>query len=112
MRWVLIDECLPAQLHRWLEPVDAHTVEFLGWKGLDDDALLAAAREQFDVLLTGDAAIVEGHDLAVLGLAVVIARHNHKTLVRQLLPVIQEAVAAAERGGVIEVQLAERVTRA
>lgn len=29
MRRVLIDECLPVQLHRWLETVEASTVEFL-----------------------------------------------------------------------------------
>jgi hypothetical protein len=55
MRRVLIDECLPVQLHRWLAPLDARTVEFQGGQGLRNGELLARATGTFDVLLTVDA---------------------------------------------------------
>lgn len=40
---VLIDECLPIRLRRALPEHDARTVEFMGWMGLKNGALLAAA---------------------------------------------------------------------
>lgn len=54
MRRVFIDECLPIQLHHWLSPIEARTVEFMGWKGKRDRDLLLMAKGEFDVLLTGD----------------------------------------------------------
>jgi predicted nuclease of predicted toxin-antitoxin system len=76
MRRVLIDECLPVQLHRWLAPPDARTVEFQGWKGLRNGELLAQATERFDVLLTVDALLADEHDFAALGLGVVLLSTN------------------------------------
>lgn len=44
MRRVLVDECLPVQLHRWLDGFDVRTVEFMGWKGLRNGELLKVQR--------------------------------------------------------------------
>ena len=103
MRRVLVDECLPVQLHRWLDGFEAVTVTYLGWKGLDDDAVLAAARGRFDIVLSGDATFGHGRDLAALGLALVIVPSNHKTSVRKLVPAIRDAIAAVEPGTVVVV---------
>lgn len=108
MRRVLVDECLPVQLHRWLDGFEVVTVTYLGWDGLGDDAILAAARGRFDVILSGDAAFGMGHDLAALGLALVIVPSNHKVAVQRLVPAIRDAVADVEQGTVVIIPADDR----
>jgi hypothetical protein len=58
---------------------DARTVEFMGWKGLKNGALLLAAeREGFSVLLTADGNMYKEHDLASRSLAVICLPSNSK----------------------------------
>lgn len=40
---VLLDENLPSKLHIWLIGHDVTSVEFMGWKGITNGRLLAAA---------------------------------------------------------------------
>ena len=104
MRRVLIDECLPVQLHRCLAPLDARTVEFQGWKGLRNGELLARATGRFDVLLTVDALLADEHDFAALGLGVVLLPTDRIKEVRRLLPEIRAAVAEVSAGTVLTVR--------
>jgi aspartate-semialdehyde dehydrogenase len=53
-----LDKNLPVRLRGWLGPLDVATVEFLGWKGMRNGALVRAARAQgFAVLVTADRAL-------------------------------------------------------
>lgn len=92
MRRVLIDECLPIQLYRWLSPLEARTVEFMGWKGKRDRDLLLMAKGEFDVLLTGDGFLDQEHDLADYGLAVVVVRPTQIRTIESLVPQIAAAI--------------------
>ena len=52
---ILIDECLPTRCRTWFPGHTVETVEFRGWKGVLNGALLARAVEAgFEVLLTAD----------------------------------------------------------
>jgi predicted nuclease of predicted toxin-antitoxin system len=104
MRRVLIDECLPVQLHRWLAPLDARTVEFQGGQGLRNGELLARATGTFDVLLTVDALLADEHDFAALGLGVVPLQTNRIKEIRRLLPEIRTAVVEVSAGAVLTVR--------
>ena len=54
---ILIDECLPTRCRAWFPGHGVETVEFRGWKGVLNGALLARAVEAgFEVLLTADQA--------------------------------------------------------
>lgn len=97
-RRVLVDECLPIQLHRWLTPLEVRTVDFMGWKSLGDPELLARAAGSFDVLLTNDALLAEQNDLASLGLGVVLLTTNRVREVERLVPAIRKAIAEAGPG--------------
>lgn len=100
MRRVLIDECLPIQLHRMLPGFDARTVGYMGWSGKSDGELLAAASGQFDVLLTGDQALPSEHDLARLGIAVVVVQETRRRAVERKRGAILSALHAAVPGQV------------
>jgi hypothetical protein len=52
---ILLDENLPIALKRLLTGHDVATVKDMGWKGIQNGALLALARRSgFEVLITGD----------------------------------------------------------
>ena len=51
---VLLDEDVPVRLRFHLQTAQVETVEYRGWKGLKNAALLRAAQEPFDVLVTMD----------------------------------------------------------
>jgi predicted nuclease of predicted toxin-antitoxin system len=92
MRRVLIDKCLPVQLYRWLEGIEAQSVTFMGWKGKRDRELLAAAKERFDVLVTGDGFIHKEQELASYGLGLVVVRPTQVQAVERLVPRIASAI--------------------
>jgi predicted nuclease of predicted toxin-antitoxin system len=98
MKRVLIDECLPIQLYRWLAPIDARTVEFMGWKGKRDRDLLVMAKGEFDVLLTGDGFLDQEHDLDDYRLAVVVIRPTQIRTIESLVPQIAAAIDRIDVG--------------
>jgi len=98
MRRVLVDECLPVQLHQWLEGFEVRTVAFMGWKGKRDRELLAAARGRFDVLLTSDRFLPCEHDLAHYGLGLVLLTTNRSREVKRLVPAIAAALTRLRPG--------------
>jgi predicted nuclease of predicted toxin-antitoxin system len=95
MRRMLIDECLPVQLHRALAGFDARTVSFMGWSSWSDAEILRASSEQFDILLTGDRALPFENDLASLSLAVVVIAETRRRLVVAKIQTIAAALHAA-----------------
>jgi hypothetical protein len=94
----LVDECLPVQLHRWLEPCDVRTVAFMGWTGRRNSELLEAARGRFDVLITSDRLLLRDHDLASYGIGIVVVPTNRLRDVERLVPEIAEAMARVSAG--------------
>ena len=100
MRRVLIDECIPVQLYRALPGFDARTVAYMGWSSKSDVDLLAAATGQFDILLTGDQALPAEHDLARLGLVIVVVAETRRRAVERKLSSILSALHAAAAGTV------------
>jgi hypothetical protein len=103
MRRVLIDECLPVQLHRWLDGFDVRTVAFMGWKGMGNGELLAAAQGKFDVLLTNDQFLPREYDPGRYGIGLVVLTTNRLRAVERLVPEIAEAVIQVSSGEVLRV---------
>ena len=60
MRWkvslmkVLLDESLNIRLRHHFPGHDARTVDFMGWKSIDNGEMLALARREFEVFVTRD----------------------------------------------------------
>lgn len=83
---VLLDEDLPIRLRlHFPNEIIVQTVEYRGWKGLKNGALLGAAEADFDVLLTMDDNLPEQQRLQQFDVGVVALRARSKRL-RDLLP--------------------------
>jgi predicted nuclease of predicted toxin-antitoxin system len=89
---VLLDEDVPIRLRtHFPQDVDVETVQYRGWKGLKNGALLAAASAAFDALLTMDNNLLQQQNLAAYDLAVLVLRAPSKRMA-DLLPLMPEVV--------------------
>jgi hypothetical protein len=101
---ILIDECLPTRCRTWFPGHTVETVEFRGWKGVLNGALLARAVEAgLEVLLTADRQMVRQHDFSKLPLAVVVTPGNRLRALNDLRDSIVAAVKRATPGDYVEV---------
>ena len=87
---VLLDEDLPIRLRlHFPEGVNVETVEYRGWKGRKNGALLRAAEGDFDVLVTMDNNLPDQQNLQQFDLLVAILRARSKSL-KDLLDLMPE----------------------
>jgi hypothetical protein len=101
---ILIDECLPTRCRTWFSGHIVETVEFRGWKGVLNGALLArAVAAGFEVLLTADRQMYRQHDFSRLPLAVVVTPGNRLSVLNGLRDTIVAAVERATPGDYVEV---------
>ena len=96
---LLLDECVPGLLAHDLSGFDVSTVEEAGFKGLKNGALLKAAGERFDVLVTADQGIKHQQNLKTLPLAVLLihTRTNKLEHLQEFLAEIVEALAVISK---------------
>ena len=104
---VLLDECVPEPLRRFLPEHECQTVQKAGLSGRRNGELLRIAEELgYDVLLTVDKNLpyqqrIEGRRVAVL---ILMARSNKLKDLLPLLPDCSEALRRLERGQVVRVK--------
>ena len=104
---VLFDANTPAPLARCLRGHQVTRAEELGWKGLDNGALLdAAERAGFDVLLTCDQNVRYQQNLTGRRLAIVILSTNHWPSLRPVASRIATAIDFAQPGQVVRMDIA------
>ncbi len=98
---ILLDESVPRDLGKELVGHHVRTVQQVGWAGLQNGELLKNAREQFDVMITGDQNMEYQQNPAGLQLPVVIlvAANNRIESLRPLVPKLLDAIAAAKQDG-------------
>ena len=109
---VLIDQCVDPRVKLLLGERQVATVHERGWDELEDDPLLAAARKEFDILLTIDKNIEFQPNLRKVQLGVIVA-HVPKSELAHYRLIQKELLAALERvnaGEVIHVRM-DRLTR-
>ena len=93
---VLLDEDIPIRLRLYFQTeVDVETVEYRGWKGLKNGALLRTAQEHFDVLVTMDNNFPNQQPLRQFDIGVAILRAPSKTLedLAALVPELERLIA-------------------
>jgi hypothetical protein len=101
---ILIDAWLPTRCRTWFPGHTVETVEFRGWTGVLNGALLArAVAAGFEVLLTADRMMVRQHDVSKLPLAIVVTPGNRLSILNTLRDTIVAAVERATPGDYIEV---------
>jgi predicted nuclease of predicted toxin-antitoxin system len=108
---VLLDEDLDIRLrHEFSDEHSVETVQFRGWKGLENGELLEAASGEFDVLVTMDDNLPEQQNLAIYDLAVVILRAESKDLddLARLIPEVERLLPSLETGRARRIHPPER----
>jgi hypothetical protein len=96
---VLLDENLDHALRMLLIPHEAYTVSHLGWSGIQNGALLAAAEgAHIDVLLTGDQTLRYEQNLLGRRLAIVTLSTIRLPMSKENLPTIVAALDRATPG--------------
>ncbi len=99
---VLLDEDIPIRLRQYFQTAEVETVEYRGWKGLKNGALLRAAQEHFDVLVTTDNNLPDQQPLQDFDIAVAVLRPSSKTLedLVGLMSELERAIAEFQPGEV------------
>jgi predicted nuclease of predicted toxin-antitoxin system len=92
---VLVDECVDPRVKRLFADHESATVHEKQWDTLDDGALLAAAQDQFDVLLTIDNGLEFQQNIAKFRLGVVVV-HVPKNQIAHYEAIQQEILLAIE----------------
>lgn len=103
---ILLDECVPRPLRRYLAGHDVRTIREMGWAGKKNGELLALmAADGFEVLLTVDQSIRYQQNVAAAGVAVVVlvAATNRLADLLPVVPSALTALGAIKPGDVVEV---------
>ncbi|MBO6573998.1 MAG: DUF5615 family PIN-like protein [Rhodothermales bacterium] len=102
---VLLDENVPRKLkHRFSPPHFVTTVQERGWAGVENGALLQAAADEFDALVTLDRGIEYQQDMSGLDLRLIVVSASSNRY-EDLLPVVPAIESALVRLGAGEVAL-------
>ena len=102
---ILLDESLPRKLALELTGHEAQTVQRRGWSGLKNGALLRAASQEFQVLITGDQNLEFQQNPAALPISVIIlvAVNNRIETLRPLVPRVLEVLQSIRPGQLVRV---------
>ena len=103
---VLLDEDIPIRLRfHFSTEMNVETVEYRGWKGLKNGALLHAAQAHFDVLVTMDNHLPDQQPLQRFDLAVAILRAPSKQLedLLTLMPELTRTLSELRSGQAVRI---------
>ena len=103
---VLLDEDIPIRLRlHFKAEVTVETVEYRGWKGFRNGALLRVAQEEFDVLVTMDNSLPDQQPIGLFDLGVAILRPSSRTLedLEALVPVLERHLPEIRPGDVVRI---------
>ena len=102
---VLLDECTPRFLKGRLPGHNVSTVQEVGWAGLKNGNLLAAADGNFDLFITTDKNLRFQQNLKKYSFAVVLLPSNRLAIVLGLITEIEAAVSSIKPGDFVEIPL-------
>ncbi len=99
MSRILLDENVPANLRRLLIGHDVKPVYLMGWSGLANGKLIAAAEaDGFDILVTADSNIRYQQNLVGRRIALVVLSTNIWPTIRSDPESVRRAVDSAQPG--------------
>jgi len=100
---VLLDECLPRRLKKFLAAHEAQTVPDMGWAGKKNGELLSLLADKFEAFLTIDKNMVYQQNLQHLrfGVVVLSAPSNRLADLELLVPKILGALQNLQPGQIV-----------
>ncbi|MDT5270014.1 MAG: hypothetical protein QOH49_2200 [Acidobacteriota bacterium] len=102
---ILLDECTPRVVKGRLPGHTVHTVQEMGWAGLKNGKLLAAADRHFDLFITTDKNLRFQQNLKKYSFAVLLLPSNQVPVVVSLIHDIETALTNIKSGDFVELSL-------
>jgi hypothetical protein len=98
---VMLDECVPLRLKRWLPDHEVATVTSLGWSGIKNGRLLQLlVAGGYDAFVTADKNLEYQQQLPALPLAVLVLPTNHWQSLQPHQARVLQAFRSLQRGKV------------
>ena len=96
---ILLDECVPLQVHQALPDHEVATTQGMGWRGLSNEDLLDAAEQAgFTVFIVADKNLRYQQNLSVRRIAILELWTNHRPTLEKHFPKLHAAVARLKPG--------------
>ena len=102
---ILIDECVPRPIKRFLTGHEAFTVQQLGYSSYTNGELLALAEGKFDLFITSDQNLSYQQNLAGRTLAILMLSTNEWDIIKDSEAPIVAAVNRIRKAEFIELEL-------
>ena len=102
---ILLDESVPRVIKTRLTEFSIVTVQEVGWTGMKNGELLAAACQKFTIFITADKKLRFQQNLTDNRLSIIVLPTNQVPLVITLLPVIRETIRTIQPRDLIELSL-------
>jgi predicted nuclease of predicted toxin-antitoxin system len=102
---ILLDESVPRKFAFELRGHETQTVQKRGWAGLKNGALLRAASQEFEVLVTGDRNLEFQQNPATMPIAVIVllAVNNRVETLRPLVHDVLKVLNTIQPGQLVRV---------
>lgn len=101
---IVFDKCVPRPLRRHLPGHEIRTAEEMGWGTLVNGDLIAAAEQQFEVIITSDQQWKYQQNLTGRKIAIVVLPTNFMPAVLELAPKIRAALTTIKPGDYLEIK--------
>src|SRR5689334_22011126 len=73
---VLLDECVPKPLVKFLKDATISTAQDMGWASIKNGDLIALAEKEFDVFITSDQNLIYQQNLTHRNIAIILLPTN------------------------------------
>lgn len=103
---ILIDECVPRPIVKFLVGHTAKTAQEIGWGAYKNGALLRMAEGEYDLFITADKNIRYQQNLAGRKIAIIVLSTNHWETIRTNSDKIVAAVQSIAPADYVELLLA------
>lgn len=98
---VMLDECVPVRLKRWLPDHEDETVTGIGWSGIKNGRLLRLLVDGgYEVFVTADKNLEHQQHLSGLPLAIVVLPTNHWKSLQPHQARVRQAFSSLQPGKV------------
>jgi hypothetical protein len=102
---VLLDEGVPSIIQKLLSNFSISTVEEMGWRAVENGALLDLMAPTFQTLITTDKNLIHQQNFNKRGISAIILPTNQIPLVRNMVSKIEETLISIGRGEVVEISI-------
>jgi hypothetical protein len=102
---LLLDECVPLRLRRYILGHECSSVVQEGWSGVKNGKLLALAQSSFDVFLTVDSNLQHQQHIASFDICVMVVKtpSNALNVLAAYAPQIVAAMGQVQPGTVVTI---------